>query len=192
MKTVAGAVIDLTRNEKRIGATPGILMILHTWTRQMTYHPHAHLLFTAGGVSDDGLHWFSAPSKFLLPVRALSKIVGARFRDTLEKAKPEVFRSLPRKTWKRAWCCHCTPYGDGKHAVLRYLARYAFRTISFLFRFNHNHHAEISCSSLRLTRPVELRQGHVVFEPRQTPIFPLQIHDSSGIITGTMCRPFLR
>jgi hypothetical protein len=60
-------------------------------------------------------------------VRALSKIVGARFRDALEKAKPEVFRTLPRKTWKRAWCCYCKPYGHGKQAVLQYLARYAFR-----------------------------------------------------------------
>ena len=35
MKTVAGAVIDLTRDRKYLGATPGILMVLHTWTGQM-------------------------------------------------------------------------------------------------------------------------------------------------------------
>jgi hypothetical protein len=45
----------------------------------------------------------------------------------LEKEKPEVFRTLPRKTWRRAWCCYCKPYGNGKQAVLQYLARYAFR-----------------------------------------------------------------
>jgi putative transposase/transposase-like zinc-binding protein len=127
MKTVAGAVIDLARDEKRIGATPGILMILHTWTGQMTYHPHVHLLVTAGGVSDDGQHWLAAPDRFLLPVRALSEIVAARFRDALEREKPEVFHSVPRKTWKRAWCCYCKPYGHGKQAVLQYLARYVFR-----------------------------------------------------------------
>ena len=127
MKTVAGAVIDLVKDEKPIGATPGILMILHTWTGQMTYHPHVHLLITAGGVSDDGRHWLAGPKKFLLPVRALSKIIAARFRDALEKEKPDVFRTLPRKTWRRAWCCFCKPYGHGKQAVLRYLARYAFR-----------------------------------------------------------------
>lgn len=127
MKIVARAVIDLARNEKRIGATPGILMILHTWTGQMTYHPHVHLLVTAGGVSDDGRHWLAGPEGFLLPVRSLSKIVAARFRDALEKEKPEVFNSLPRKTWKRAWCCYCKPYGHGRQAVLQYLARYAFR-----------------------------------------------------------------
>ena len=45
----------------------------------------------------------------------------------MEKKKPEVFHALPRKTWKRAWCCYCKPYGHGKQAVLQYLARYAFR-----------------------------------------------------------------
>lgn len=109
MRTVAGAVIDLVRNERRIGVTPGILMILHTWTGQMTYHPHVHLLVTAGRVSDDSRHWLAAPSKFLLPVRALSKIVRARFRDASERQKPDVFHSLPWKTWKRAWCCCCKP-----------------------------------------------------------------------------------
>jgi hypothetical protein len=127
MSTVAGAVIDLARSAGRVGATPGILMILHTWTGQMTYHPHVHLLVTAGGVSDDGHHWLAAPSKFLLSVRALSKIVRARFRDALERQKPDVFHSLPRKTWKRAWCCYCKPYGHGRQAVLQYLVRYAFR-----------------------------------------------------------------
>ncbi len=127
MKTVAGAVIDLVRSEKRIGATPGVLMILHTWTGQMTYHPHVHLLITAGGISDDGRHWLAGPDNFLLPVRAVSKIIAARFRDALESAKPDLFRALPRKTWKRAWCCYCKPYGHGKQAVLQYLARYAFR-----------------------------------------------------------------
>jgi DNA-directed RNA polymerase subunit RPC12/RpoP len=142
MRTVAAAVIDLARSEKRIGATPGILMVLHTWTGQMTYHPHVHLLVTAGGVRDDGRHWLAAPSKFLLPVRALSKIVRARFRDALEREKPEVFHSLPRKTWKRAWCCYCKPYGQGKQAVLQYLARYAFRiaiTNARLFAMDDTH-----------------------------------------------------
>ncbi|MBE0643046.1 MAG: transposase, partial [Bacteroidetes bacterium] len=127
MKTVAGTVIDLVKDSKRIGAVPGILMVLHTWTAQMGYHPHVHLLVTAGGVSDDGLHWHTSPGKFLVPVKALSQVIAARFRDALAKHKPHVFRALPRKIWKRAWCSYCQHYGHGKDAVLRYLGRYVFR-----------------------------------------------------------------
>ncbi|MCH7839885.1 MAG: transposase zinc-binding domain-containing protein, partial [Planctomycetes bacterium] len=67
MKTVAGAVSDLTRDRKYLGATPGILMVLHTWTSQLHYHPHVHLLVTGGGVSDDGHSWREPPGAFLMP-----------------------------------------------------------------------------------------------------------------------------
>ena len=127
MRTVAGAVTDLARDRKYLGATPGILMVLNTWTGQLHYHPHVHLLVTGGGVSDDGQSWCEPPGAFLMPVKALSKLIAARFRDALKKAKPEAFSRLPRKTWKRAWCSFCKHYGQGKQAVVYYLARYAFR-----------------------------------------------------------------
>ena len=127
MKTVAGAVTDLARDPKYLGATPAILMVLHTWTGQLQYHPHTHLLVTGGGVTDDGQSWCAPPGRFLVPVKAFSKLIAGRFRDALKEADPEVFARVPRKTWKRAWCSFCKHYGRGKSAVLDYLARYAFR-----------------------------------------------------------------
>jgi hypothetical protein len=127
MRTVAGAVSDLCRDRKYLGATPGILMVLHTWTRQMRYHPHVHLLVTGGGVSEDGQSWSQPPGTFLVPVRALSRLIAARFRDALSKAKPNAFSLLPRKTWKQPWCSFSKHYGRSRTAVVDYLARYAFR-----------------------------------------------------------------
>jgi hypothetical protein len=127
MKTVASAVIDLARDPKYVGATPGILMVLHTWTGLLQCHPHAHLLVTSGGVTDDGQSWREPPGQFLVPVKALSKLIAARFRDAMKKAKPEAFGSLPRKTWKREWCSFSKHYGHARQAVVDYLARYAFR-----------------------------------------------------------------
>ena len=127
MKTVAGAVLDLTRDPKYLGATPGILMVLHTWTGQMHFHPHVHMLVTGGGVTDDGRSWREPPNRFLVPVKALSILIAARFRDALKKADPHAFRRLPRMIWKREWCSFCTHYGQAKQAVVDYLARYAFR-----------------------------------------------------------------
>jgi len=127
MRTVAGAVIDLCRDRKYLGATPGILMVLHTWTGQMGYHPHAHLLVTGGGVSDDGQSWREPPGQFLVPVKALSRLIVARFRDALKKANPDAFNRLPRKTWKQPWCSFCKHYGRARQAVMDYLARYVFR-----------------------------------------------------------------
>jgi hypothetical protein len=127
MRTIAHAIIDLAQDRKYIGATPGILAVLHTWTSMMHYHPHVHMLITGGGVSEDGANWHEAAGRFLVPVRALSKRIAARMRDTLRQEKPQVFDALPRRTWRRAWCSFCKHYGSGKQAVLDYLARYVFR-----------------------------------------------------------------
>jgi hypothetical protein len=127
MRTVAGAVLDLSRDQRHLGATPGILMVLHTWTCQMHYHPHVHLLVTGGGVTDDGQSWCQPPGQFLLPIKALSRLIAGRFRDALKKAKPEAYAALPRNTFKRSWCSFSKHYGRAKQAVVSYLARYAFR-----------------------------------------------------------------
>ncbi len=142
MRTVAGAVIDLTRDRKYLGATPGILMVLHTWTCQMHYHPHVHLLVTGGGVSDDGQSWRQPPGTFLVPVKALSKLIAARFRDAMKKTRPDDFNRLPRKTWKQPWCSFSKHYGRAKKAVVDYLARYAFRiaiTNARIVTMDHTH-----------------------------------------------------
>jgi hypothetical protein len=35
-------VLLLSRDKKRLGGTPALTMVLHTWTRQLTFHPHVH------------------------------------------------------------------------------------------------------------------------------------------------------
>ena len=127
MKTVASSLITLTRDPKWIGATPAILTVLHTWTTQLQYHPHVHLLVSAGGISDDGAFWLEAKQSFLVPVKALSKIIAARIRDALKKERPMVFARIDKRVWKKSWCSFCLPYGTGKQAVLNYLGRYVFR-----------------------------------------------------------------
>jgi len=128
MKTVAESVMDLARDPRFVGGTPGILMVLHTWTGELHYHPHVHLLVTAGGITDDGEHWCDPRNQeFLAPVKALSKMIRRRFGEQLRKLKPEVFASLPHQTWINGWNTFCKPYGDGAGAVLQYLARYVFR-----------------------------------------------------------------
>jgi hypothetical protein len=128
MKTVAESVMDLARDERFVGGTPGILMVLHTWTGELHYHPHVHLLVTAGGITDDGGHWRDPKSQdFLVPVNALSKLIRRRFGEALKKLKPDLYDALSPETWINGWNTFCKPYGQGADVVLRYLARYVFR-----------------------------------------------------------------
>jgi hypothetical protein len=119
----AQALQDLARNPRHLGATLGMLGILHTWTRTLVYHPHVHYLVPAGGLSRDGRQWMPSREKFLLPVKPLSD----RFRHTLEREGPEALKELPARLWKQRWVTHCQPVGSGQHA-LRYLSHYVFQT----------------------------------------------------------------
>src|SRR6202020_1021560 len=118
MKAAAEATIELGRDPRHVGATVGVLALLRTWTQQLLYHPHVHCLVTGGGVSDDGADWRPARRAFLVPVRALAKLVRGKLRAGLQKSRPDLV--LPDAVWSKPW-------GDGEQAVLDYLARYVFR-----------------------------------------------------------------
>jgi hypothetical protein len=128
MQVAAEAVKELCAKKRHLGALPGILSVLHTWTGQLHYHPHVHMLITGGGITPDGQHWESAPGEFLVPVAVLSRKVAAKFRGTLKAKNPEVFADIPAEVWRREWVSFCKPYGRGNEAVLQYLSRYVFRT----------------------------------------------------------------
>ena len=127
MKAAAAALLKLTADEKFLGATPGMIAVLHTWTRAMLYHPHAHFLVTAGGLSADGQRWATPRHpRFLVPGYALSAIFRAKVRDAFDKAG--LLDSVPEEVWSpsKKWVVHLKHAGSG-HKVLEYLARYVFR-----------------------------------------------------------------
>jgi Putative transposase/Transposase zinc-binding domain len=126
MKAAADAIIELARDRRFVGATVGVLAVLHTWTQQLAYHPHVHCLVTGGGVSDDGRYWQAARDGFLVPIKALAKLVRGKLKALLASKRPDLI--VPRAAWTKPWVVHITHWGRGADAVLRYLARYVFRT----------------------------------------------------------------
>jgi putative transposase/transposase-like zinc-binding protein len=125
LNAAAASIQKLCADPKWLGAQPALMGVLHTWTRAMLYHPHAHFLVSAGGWSADGQRWVSAKHpNFLMPVRALSVIFRARVRDRLMRAG--LFQQIPAKVWKQKWVVHAQHAGSGQK-VLDYLGRYVFR-----------------------------------------------------------------
>jgi hypothetical protein len=98
--------------------------VLHTWARNLIYHPHVHYLVPGGGLSDDGRTWIPSRKSFFLPVKALSILFRAKFRDALRNT--EWFDQVPKEVWSQDWVVHCQPVGNGV-AALKYLAPYIFR-----------------------------------------------------------------
>jgi hypothetical protein len=140
LAAAAESIAELASNHRYLGARPGMIAVLHTWTRAMLYHPHAHVLVTAGGLARDGEHWLSPRnSRFLVPGYALSVLFRAKVRDALKKA--QLFADVPAVAWakNKKWVVHVQHAGSGTKA-LAYLARYVFRiaiTNSRLVRFEN-------------------------------------------------------
>ena len=119
----AAALLELALDPRFVGAGLGMVGVLHTWTRQLLYHPHVHYIVTGGGLTNDG-RWRSARPHFLVPVKALSEIFRAKFRDALKKT--QLFAQVAAPLWRKDWVVHSEPVGSGAQAF-QYLAPYVFR-----------------------------------------------------------------
>jgi len=125
LNLAAASIKKLCADPKWLGAQPALMGVLHTWTRAMLYHPHAHFLVSAGGLSPEGQSWVPAKNpKFLVPVRALSVIFRAKMRRALKRAG--VLQQVPPTAWSQPWVVHAQHTGSGQK-VLDYLGRYLFR-----------------------------------------------------------------
>jgi hypothetical protein len=133
----AQAVQQLAKDPRFVGGQIGMLGVLHTWTRNLFYHPHVHYLAPAGGLDRDGQTWLPARKNFFLHVKALSKLFRAAFQRALRKTT--LYEQAPKKVWRRAWVVHCKGVGNGQ-AALKYLAPYIHRVAISNRRLLSIHH----------------------------------------------------
>lgn len=121
----AGAIKTLAADGKHLGTdTPGFFGVLHTWGRQLQYHPHIHYVVPGGGFDSHDGRWHAADRGFFLPVRALSPIFRAKFRDAMADAG--LLAQIDPVVWAVDWNVNCQPVGDAQ-ASLKYLSRYVFK-----------------------------------------------------------------
>lgn len=123
-KSSAAALQQLAKDQRFGGGNIGMMGGLHTWRRDMGYHPHVHFIVPGGGLSPDRSKWLPSNPEFFVPVQALSPIFRAKFRDALKKT--DLFKSVPADVWQKDWVVHCKPVGNGNSA-LKYLAPYVYR-----------------------------------------------------------------
>ena len=106
------------------GDLPGFLGVLHTWGRQLPYHPHIHYIVPGGALSKADGRWHPSRIDFFLPVRAMSKIFKAKFRDEMTKNK--LYCKIPADVWKQPWVVNCQAVGSSRQSI-KYLAPYVFK-----------------------------------------------------------------
>jgi len=68
----------------RLGGQLGAVMVLHTWDQLLNPHFHVHTLVPGGALADQGQTWNAAKATYLFPVKALSEVFRAKYRDGLK------------------------------------------------------------------------------------------------------------
>jgi Putative transposase/Transposase zinc-binding domain len=119
------ALKRLAQDERFIGTDlPGFTGVLHTWGRQLQYHPHIHYIVPGGGLSEDRTTWLPSRANFFVPVKALSPIYRAIFREAMRQAG--LLEHIAPQVWTIPWNVHSQANHHG-HSAFTYLAPYVFR-----------------------------------------------------------------
>ncbi|MDP2350179.1 MAG: transposase [Chloroflexota bacterium] len=142
-KAASSILRDLARQS--LSARLGITAVLHTWTSELTYHPHLHCVVTGGGLRRDGARWVPTKKGYLFPGRKLGTMFRGRFLDGLIAAfhrgelhlrghdDVEAARAFHATVQKlanrhRHWVVHVeAPKGRSVGHLTKYLARYIKR-----------------------------------------------------------------
>jgi hypothetical protein len=134
----AGTLLTFAKDEKQLGAAPGIISVLHTWGQQLSFHPHIHSIVSGGGITGDN-GWKNAINNnrsFLFPVKAMSIVYRGKFLQALQQMinKGEVIlpadadlKQLFNLLYSKDWVVYAkAPFG-GPQAVIEYLGRYTHK-----------------------------------------------------------------
>jgi hypothetical protein len=139
----AQALLHAASDPRHLGAELGFFSVLHTWGQNLLYHPHIHCVIAGGGLSPDHSQWVHTSTRFLLPIRVLSRLFRGKFAASLNQlhrrgqlhlvgrlaplASREGWKKWLRRIYKQDWVVYAKPPFGGPEHVLRYLARYTHR-----------------------------------------------------------------
>jgi hypothetical protein len=119
------AIKRLAKEKRFIGtAIPGFPGLLPTWGRQLQYHPHVHSIVPGGGLSQGRDQWLPSRATFFVPVKALSPIYRALFKEEMQHA--ELLTHIDPLVWNIPWNVPSQANPNG-HTSCKYLAPYVFK-----------------------------------------------------------------
>jgi hypothetical protein len=134
----SATLLSFAKDPKYIGATPGIISVLHTWGQQLSFHPHIHCIVSGGGITNDN-SWKEVTRndrRFLFPVKAMGIVYRTKFLEVLQQMISDDEVTLPkgqdgkrfiRLLFQKDWVVYAkAPFG-GPQAVIEYLGRYTHK-----------------------------------------------------------------
>ncbi len=142
-------LLKFAADEKYMAAQPGIIMVLHTWGQQLSFHPHVHCIVSGGGIvhpcaldgEAPGVRWkeaLKAKHKFLFPVKAVATVYRAYFLKqlqqqiqngaiTMTEEQHTDWVTLRSALYNIEWITYFKEPMGGPAQVLEYLGRYTHK-----------------------------------------------------------------
>lgn len=141
-KCSAQTLLELSADSRFLGATPGIIQVLHTWGQELNFHPHIHCIVSGGGLSRD-LKLRTCGDGFFIPAKVLAAKFRGKFLSSLDDlyrngklvfssscstlSGPASWARLKNDLYNTAWCPDIRETFNGFGNAIEYLGRYANR-----------------------------------------------------------------
>src|SRR5512139_2685012 len=124
-RSASETLTQLARDPKHLGATVGVIGILHIWGQNLMAHPHLHCIVTGGGLYSDKGRWVSPRKGFFIPVRVMSALFKGKFLALLKRCfqsdalvfpdrirhlkQSKDFERFRNQLYHKKWVLHCRP-----------------------------------------------------------------------------------
>lgn len=135
-------LLELSADKKYLGATPGIIQVLHTWNQELDYHVHMHCIISGGGLTKSKKLRVS-DGEFFIPVKVLrDKFKGKylhflneyyqneklTFSSSCEELRNSyAWKDFKNKLYEKDWCPFIKETFNGFGNAIEYLGRYTHK-----------------------------------------------------------------
>ncbi len=138
----AETLLELSANKKWLGATPGIIQVLHTWNQELDYHVHMHCIVSGGGLTGDGKirkssnHFFirtevlrdKFKGKYMALLSSLYENGSLTFSSSCEKLRNSChWQEWKNSLYEKDWCPYIKETFHGFGNAIEYLGRYTHK-----------------------------------------------------------------
>ncbi len=116
-------LLSFFERDKKLGENPGFTGVLHTHSKNLTFHPHVHFVVPGGSLNKGKTRWQKKSGKYLFKADNLAQVFRGKLIALMSKANYYLPIGTPQE-----WNADCQFVGKGDGA-LTYLARYLYRGV---------------------------------------------------------------
>ena len=157
LRAVKETLLELAQDPKRLGASIGIITLLHTWGQNLMEHPHVHCIVPGGGMNEKNGKWKACKNSFLFPIPVMQKLYKGKVMAYFSRAvkngdiamhgnlqkflEPQNYKRLVDLLYTKKWVVYVkTPFASPE-VVIKYLGQYTRRIAisnKRIIRINNN------------------------------------------------------